>query len=397
MKKKILIPVFIALVGIVFGSGYFIGQNARPAVEKITSLENKELDKPQAVDFSSFWNAWHLVEQEYVDRDELDYEKMVYGSISGLVNSLGDPYSVFMEPKESKKFMDDMSGSFEGIGAEVGIRQGVLTIISPLEGNPAQEAGIKSGDKIIKVDDTLTTDLSLDEAVSLIRGPRGTEVRLLIMRENWEEAREIKVVRDTIKIPIIEWSYRENNIAYVQLYHFTENSSAEFARIANQIASKDAQGIVLDLRDNPGGYLNAAVNIASWYLPKGDPVVLEDFGNDDKKAYKSQGYMKLADVPTVILINQGSASASEIVAGALRDLDNVWIVGERSFGKGSVQQLEEMLDGSSIKLTVAKWLTPSGVSISEEGIEPDIEAKITEEDIDNMRDPQLDKAIEVLE
>jgi len=321
---------------------------------------------------------------------------MVYGAIAGLVKSLDDPYSIFMEPEESKQFLDEISGSFGGIGAEVGMRKGILTIIAPLEDSPAQKAGLKAGDKVLKVDETITSDLNLDEAVRLIRGEKGTEVVLLISREEWNQAKEIKVIRDLIKIPILKWEMKENNIAYVQLYHFTENSADEFRKTITQVLKENPKGMILDLRNNPGGYLEIAVNIASWFLPKGEIVAMEDFGNGEKTEYRSKGYEGLKDLPTVILINKGSASASEIVAGALRDNLGVKIVGEKSFGKGSVQELENLKAGASLKITIAKWLTPKGTSIQDTGIEPDIALEITQEDSDNNRDPQLEKGIEVV-
>lgn len=409
MKKYISIPVLIILLAIVFGFGFFIGQTSRPSIEKVEGLANKELGQPTAVDFSLFWDAWRIIEKKYVDRLQLDRQEMIYGAVAGLLKSLDDPYSVFMEPQESKKFIDDMGGSFEGIGAEIGIRKGVLTIIAPLEGTPAQKAGLQAGDKVLKVDDTLTADLSLDQAVDLIRGPKGTEVILLIVREEWDEAKEIKIVRGTIKIPIIKWEKstlskteelgeieEKEDIAYIQFYHFTENATKEFKKVVEEILESQNKGIVLDLRNNPGGYLETAVDIASWFLPKGEVVVIEDFGNGEKNEYRSKGYQDLENIPMVILINQGSASASEILAGALRDIKGIEIVGQKSFGKGSVQQLEKLKDDSSVKITVAKWLTPAGVCISEEGIAPDIEIEITQEDIDNERDPQLDKALELI-
>ncbi len=405
MKKYINLPIWLILLAAIFGLGFFIGQSSQPSVDKVEGLAGKQLGQPALVDFSLFWDAWHLIEEKYVDREDLSQQEMVYGAVSGLLKSLDDPYSIFMEPSESKKFIDDMGGSFEGIGAEVGIRQGVLTIISPLEGMPAQKAGLRAGDKVLKIDDTLSNDLTLDEAVSLIRGTKGTEVVLLIARDNWDQAEEIKVTRGTIKIPIIEWEMlnsagqdeeTEKNIAYVQFYHFTNNAPKEFRKVAEEISASSAEGLILDVRNNPGGYLEVAVDMASWFLPKGELVVTEDFGNSQGNEYRSKGYDGLSGLPTVVLINQGSASASEILAGALRDIKGIKIVGQESFGKGSVQQLEKLKDGSSIKITVAKWLTPAGLSISEEGINPDAEVELTEEDINEMRDPQLDKALEVL-
>ncbi|OGZ38262.1 MAG: hypothetical protein A3E90_02955 [Candidatus Portnoybacteria bacterium RIFCSPHIGHO2_12_FULL_40_11] len=395
-KKYVLIPFFIVILAVVFGLGFYIGETTRPSIEEVEGLSNKTFGQPAGVDFSLFWDTWAIVQKKYVDRDELNPQQMVYGAIAGLVKSLDDPYSIFMEPEESKQFLDEISGSFGGIGAEVGMRKGILTIIAPLEDSPAQKAGLKAGDKVLKVDETITSDLNLDEAVRLIRGEKGTEVVLLISREEWNQAKEIKVIRDLIKIPILKWEMKENNIAYVQLYHFTENSADEFRKTITQVLKENPKGMILDLRNNPGGYLEIAVNIASWFLPKGEIVAMEDFGNGEKTEYRSKGYEGLKDLPTVILINKGSASASEIVAGALRDNLGVKIVGEKSFGKGSVQELENLKAGASLKITIAKWLTPKGTSIQDTGIEPDIALEITQEDSDNNRDPQLEKALELL-
>jgi carboxyl-terminal processing protease len=396
MKKYIFIPIWTLILTIVFSAGFFVGHESRPSIEKVEGLTNKETNKVIGVDFSLFWDAWHIIEKKYVDREDIDRQNMVYGAINGLLKSLDDPYSVFMAPKESQRFLDDISGSFEGVGAEIGIRKGVLTIISPLEGNPAQKAGLRAGDKILKVDETLTADLTLDEAVELIRGEKGTKVVLLIARDEWDEAKEITITRDTIQIPIIKWDLKNGNIAYIQLYHFTENSAGQFRKTVKEVIKSDTKGIILDVRNNPGGYLEVTIDIASWFLPKGELIAVEDYGNGERIEHRSKGYRALENMPTVILINDGSASASEILAGALRDIRGIQIVGQKSFGKGSVQQLEKMRGGSSIKITVAKWLTPSGTSINDEGIVPGIEVELTSEDIEEMRDPQLDKALELL-
>jgi len=396
MKKYISILSKLIILVLIFGLGYFLGGSNQPSLGEVEGLVNKETGQEIGVDFSLFWDAWRVIETDYVNRGNLNRQDMVYGAITGLLNSLGDPYSVFMEPDNSKKFLDDIKGSFEGIGAEIGMRKGILTVISPLEGNPAQKAGLRAGDKILKVDETLTADLTLDEAVDIIRGEKGTEVVLLVARDDWDEAKEIKIIRDVIQIPIIKLEMLENNIAYLQLYHFTENSGGQFRKIIKEIINADAQGLVLDVRNNPGGYLDVAVDIASWFLPKRELVVAEDYGNGNKNEHFSKGYGSLENMPTVVLINQGSASASEILAGALRDIRGIQLVGQKSFGKGSVQQLEKMNGGSSIKITVAKWLTPSGLSIADEGITPDFEVEMTNEDFEEMRDPQLNKALELL-
>ena len=397
MKRKIIL-VFLALIltGTVFSGGYFFAkfQTECPAC------------KPEEVDFSLFWEAWHKLQEKFADKEKFDTQKMIYGAISGMVKSLEDPYTIFLNPEDSKRFIEDVKGTFEGVGMEIDIRKGQLQVIAPLEGTPAQRAGLRAGDKILKINDTLTADLMIDEAVNLIRGPKGTEVTLTIFREEWEKTKEIKIVRDVIEVPSLKWELlastgeaggKEGNIAYIKLYQFSEKADADFKETAMEILASPAQKIILDLRNNPGGYLEVANSIAGWFLKRNDIVTIEDFGGkDEKKEYKAQGNEKFADYPIVILINQGSASGSEILAGALRDDRGIKLIGEKSFGKGSVQELESLPGGASLKITVAKWLTPKGESISDKGLEPDIKVEMTEEDYEQDKDPQLDKALEII-
>jgi len=314
-----------------------------------------------------------------------------------MVKSLDDPYTLFFTPKETKKFLEDIGGSFEGVGMEIGIRKGQLQIIAPIEGTPAQKAGLRAGDKILKIGDVLTMDITIEEAVTLIRGPKGTEVSLTVLRNEWDATKEFKIKRDVIEIPSMKLEMKVDNIAYIRLYHFSERSHLDFQEIALEVLSSPADRIILDLRNNPGGYLERAQNIAGWFLEKGQTVVIEDFGQgQEQEAYKAKGSAGLIDYPVVILLNQGSASASEILASALRDNRGIEIVGETSYGKGSVQKLEDLSDGSSLKVTIANWLTPNGDLITDKGLEPDFEVEITEEDYEQERDPQLDKAIEII-
>jgi len=387
MKGKINISFLIIGLAVVFIAGFFIG--------KISVV--CKFCPPEEIDFSLLWEAWHKLEENYVNPERLDHQKMVYGAISGMVKSIDDPYTLFFSPEETKKFLDDISGSFEGIGIEIGIRKGQLQVIAPLEGTPAQEAGVRAGDKIIKIGETLTMDLTIEEAVSLIRGPKGTEVTLTIMRDEWDTPKEFKIKRDTIEIPSMKWELKENNIAYIKLYHFSEKSHLDFQKLALEILNSSADRIILDLRNNPGGYLERAQNIAGWFLERNQTVVIEDFGSGGKQEiYKAKGNSQLKDFPLVILINQGSASASEILASALRDNRGVKLIGETSYGKGSVQKLEELEDGSSLKVTIANWLSPNGELITDKGLKPDIEVIMTDEDYNEQRDPQLDKALEVI-
>lgn len=395
LKKSIIIPLLVLIVISTFVLGFFIGQTTVPSIQKIRAVINAEQGKPETVDFSLFWDAWHLLEEKHVGRQNLDTQDMLYGAIAGMVKGLGDPYTAFMNPQESQEFLEGMSGEFEGIGAEIGIRDNTLTVIAPLEGSPAQRAGLRPGDKILKIDDTLTTDLSVEEAVTLIRGPKASPVVLTISRDGLDKAQEIEIIRETIKIPVLDLKFH-NNIVQIKLYEFTQNSANEFEKTAQQVLDKKSQAIILDLRNNPGGYLDLAVEIAGWFLNKGEVVAIEDFGDAKTEKYYSQGPALLTKMPVVVLINQGSASASEILAGALRDNRQVLLVGEKSFGKGSVQELDNLAGGSSLKVTVARWLTPSGKSIQDFGLEPDYLVPLTEEDSAAGRDPQLDKALELL-
>lgn len=392
-------PIIIALLVLMltFGGGFWVGRESIPPQRKVTEVTHKSPPQGVKADFSLFWEVWNRLEDTYIEKEALNPRQMVYGAIQGMVKSLGDPYTEFMKPETSKSFKENISGSFEGIGAEIGIKNGTLTVIAPLKGTPAEKAGLRSGDQIIKVDDKPTTDLTLQEAVNLIRGPKQTKVTLTIVRDSLHKAKEITITRGVIKIPVIDWEIKQDNIAYIQLYHFTENSPRLFRKTAQEILSSPAKKIILDLRDNPGGYLEAAVDIGGWFIEKGKVVAIEDFGGDkEDRKYKASGPGLLKNFPLVVLINQGSASASEILAASLRYHKHINIVGRQSFGKGSVQTLENFKDGSTLKVTIAKWLTPQGVSISGQGIKPDFAVKYTDEDFNANRDPQLDKAIELL-
>ena len=406
-KKRYLFLGVVIVIFVLAGLclGFYLGK-AEGEKLVIKGVINRDLGQPNGVDFSLFWNAWVKIQDKYVDKEELDYQNMVYGAISGMVESLGDPYTIFLPPEESKIFLEDISGSFEGVGMEIGIRNNQLTAIAPLENTPAQKAGLRPGDKILEVDGVSTANITLEQVVKLIRGPKGTEVVLTISREAWDKPKEIKIIRGVIKIPILKWELlastgkaggRDDNIAYIKIYHFSENADFEFRNAATEILNSPAEKIILDLRNNPGGYLEVAVDIAGWFLERGDVVAIEDFGGKEENIeYKAKGNAKFLDYPMIVLINQGSASGSEILAGALRDNRDIKLVGEASFGKGSVQELERLPGASSLKITIAKWLTPNGELITDVGLMPDIEVEMTEEDYEKDRDPQLNKAIEII-
>ncbi len=387
MKQNSVLFFLIIIILGVFGLGVWFGR----------SQVSCQICAPADVDFSLFWETWQTIKEKYVDKAKLDTQEMIYGAISGMVKSLNDPYTIFLKPEDTKRFIEDVKGSFEGVGMEVDVRNGQLQVVAPLEGTPAQKAGIKPGDIIMKVDGTTTAEMSVDEAVNLIRGPKGTEVTLTIYREEWGEARDIKIVRSVIDVPSNKLEIRDDGIAYLRIYHFSENAAYDFREAAIKILESNSQKIILDLRDNPGGYLEVAQDIAGWFLERGQVVTVEDFGEGkEQNKYLAEGNAKLVSYPVVVLINKGSASGSEILAGALRDDRGVKLIGETSFGKGSVQELEKLRGGSSLKITIAKWLTPNGDLITGKGLEPDVKVELTTEDAVANRDPQLDKAIEIL-
>jgi len=398
MKKQKYLIKFLGIIlvsGIVFTGGFFWGKVSVPFASPTPETQINE--GAIKANFDIFWNVWRLIKEKYRDTDSLNSQDMVYGAVGGLVDSLKDPYSEFLPPAVSKRFMEDIKGSFEGIGAELGIKNNALIVIAPLEGTPAKKAGLRSGDEIVKIDDKSTVDMTLEEAVNLIRGAKNTKVKLTILRGDDAAQQEISITRSVIKLPVVSLSFQENNtIAYIQLFNFTENSADDFSKTAQEILNSSAKKIILDLRGNPGGYLESAVDIAGWFLNYGDKVVIEDKGKGQEKIYFAKGRAVFNKWPLVVLVNEGSASASEILAGALRDDLGIKIIGMTSFGKGSVQEMIDLSDGSSLKLTIANWLTPKGLSISKSGIKPDIEVTLSKEDIDENKDPQLIKAIEFL-
>ena len=396
-KKTVVFSAGLAVILAAFAFGAYFGYERRPEVEKVLSVlgQDPNIISVPEVDFSPFWKAWRMIEEKYVAPDGFERQNMVWGAIEGLASSLNDPYTVFLPPTESKAFEDEIRGDFEGVGMEIGLRKGVLTVIAPLKNTPAYRSGIKSGDKIIKIGEESTAELTLNEAVQKIRGPKGSTVKLTILRNNEDATREIEIKRDTIQIPLIDTEKRSDGIFIIKLYSFSERSPGSFRQALRQMIESDSHKLILDLRNNPGGYLDAAVEIASWFLPAGKTVVIENFGKGGEKIYRSKGYNILNGKKIVILVNEGSASASEIVAGALRDNGLAKIVGTKTFGKGSVQELVPITIDTSLKITIARWLTPARHSISENGLEPDIIVEGASKD-DETADPQLDKAVEML-
>jgi carboxyl-terminal processing protease len=390
MKKIFYIIIFIFIVFGAFWGGFFTAKHYGVLPDNLLNFQSNFFS---GQNLTLFWEAWQAVSNKFIDREKIDQKKAFYGALQGMVKSIGDDYTEFYSPQEAKIFNEDISGSFEGVGMEITVRRGIITVVSPLEDTPAWRAGIKSGDLILKINNEDATNLKLEEAVMKIRGPKGTKVILTIMREDFKEPKDIEIVRDVIVVHAVKFKMLENNIGYIKILNFGKNSVPEFYNAINDLLTKGANKLILDLRNNPGGFLESAVIISSWFLPKGDKVVIEDFGGKSpQRIHRSLGPGILSNLPLVVLVNRGSASASEILAGALRDNLNVKILGEKTFGKGSVQEVVNLSDGSLVKVTVARWLTPKGKLIEGKGIDPDIEIK-NESDKEDL---VLNKAIEIL-
>lgn len=392
-KRQLWTAVFIVMAFIV---GYIARNTHNQTDFKPRQDTSGNKESRDNFDYETFWEVWDYVKENYVDADKVSDEKLFYGALQGVVSSSHDPYSVFFEPATSQEFQDEISGIFEGIGAEIGIRNNQLTIVSPLPESPAERSGLKGGDLILMIDGKSTNEMSLGEAVTLIRGPRNSKVILSIFRQTEGETRDISIVRDAISIQSVEWKMR-GTIAEIQLKYFNEDTLNDFKSAVHEILLKNPKGLILDIRNNPGGLLRTAIEITSYWVGTSDIIVIEK--KRDGSFLAESGYNRnnvLKGIPTVVLINRGSASGSEILAGALQDYRLATLVGEKSFGKGSVQDLRILKDGSSVKLTIAKWLTPKGREINETGIAPDVEVTLTEEDWNAGKDPQLEKALEIL-
>jgi carboxyl-terminal processing protease len=401
-------------VAIAFGSGIILGGKKYSGGSVFASDAILSAKVPIGVDFSPVWKAWEVIDDRFVSSviEEAttststvikstgleDQQLRVWGMIQGLVASLDDPYTVFLPPSDAEIFEDDISGAFEGVGMEIAIRDGILTVVSPLKGTPAFRAGLKSADRIISIDGISTKGMDIGAAVKKIRGPKGTVVTFEVIREGSADVLEIEVTRDTISIPTLDAELREDGIFKIELLNFSAVSPSLFRDALREFVQSGSDKLLLDLRGNPGGFLGASVDIASWFLPSGKIVVTEDYGGKQKPlVHRSRGYNIFNDsLKMVILVDRGSASASEILAGALQSHGIAQLVGMNTFGKGSVQELVNITSDTSLKITVARWLTPSGDVIPHDGIAPDIEVKVTEEDVDAGDDPQLERAVDLL-
>lgn len=372
-----------------------------PDGREVPCLVNPDTASEEAINFDEFWKAWNIINEKYVPTKHapVTNQEKVWGAISGLADSLGDPYTYFMPPQEKSIFEQDVQGSFGGVGMQIGARDGLLMVIAPLKGSPAERAGIMKGDAILKIDNATTSTMTVDKALFLIRGEVGKTVRLTLYRPNdptRTEPFEVSVVREVIQVPTIDTEKR-GDVFIIRLYGFPATGAELFRQALREFIESGANKLVLDLRGNPGGYLEVAVDMASWFLPQGKIVVSEAEKEGGGKIYRSKGYNVFGDkFRFVILVDGGSASAAEILAAALGQHGIAALVGTKTFGKGSVQELVPVGEATALKVTVARWITPNGTNLSEGGIDPDVKVEITKEQVERGEDPQLDKAIEIL-
>lgn len=399
-KRLLVIYIGIALLAGSFYAGTVVGYK-RGEVAAVPPGSGRVLNTDQEppaflsddVDFGLYWRVWNLLKERYFRRPVSDTQ-LFYGSLKGLVESLGDDYTTFLDPKITQEFNSDLQGKFQGIGAEIGIKDNKLVIIAPLPDTPASRAGLKPSDQIMAIDGTATSGMKVEEAVRRIRGKRGSDVTLTINREGFEKPEDIKITRDEIVIKSVRSELRDDGIAIISLYQFGTETTLDFKRIVLDLVPKEPKGVILDMRSNPGGFLDSAIDVASEWVTKDQVVVVEQ--DRTRTEFRSNGPSRLFGVPTVVLVNGGTASGAEIVAGALQDYKLGTVVGTKTFGKGSVQDFHQFEDGSAVKYTIAEWLTPLGRTIDKTGLDPDVIVEVTPEDLTAGRDPQIEKAIEIL-
>lgn len=392
-RRGLLIFVgFLTILYATFSAGYLLAKGGVKTNIVPGILVNKDVNKPENIDFSLFWQVWNKAHSEFVGK--ADDQKMVYGAIAGAISALGDPYTMFLDPEMNKQFNEEITGQFEGIGAELSLKNNQLTIISPIDGSPAAKAGLLAGDVIQSIDGKTTDGMTVDQAVTLIRGAKGTQVALQILRGT--TSKEYKITRDTINVKSVTFKYQtvsNKKVAVVKISQFGEDTPGLMTDFANDCIKTGCQNIIIDLRNDPGGYLESAIDVASLFVKDG-VIVKEVDKSGATQVENSTGSGLLVGKKVIVLLNAGSASASEILAGALSDHGVATTLGEKSFGKGSVQSVEDMPGGSALKVTIAKWLTPNGSAIDGVGITPNIVVPLTEADAAAGRDPQLDRALQ---
>ncbi|MFA6430096.1 MAG: S41 family peptidase [Candidatus Paceibacterota bacterium] len=407
-KNKLIFGKFLVIFSVIilisFGVGVYFGSSfISKTNEKIVFVSNSTNSdtSTSSVNLKPFWDAWKILDNKFVPTVKaskvIDNQEKVWGAIKGLASQYGDPYTVFMPPEDSKMFESDISGNFEGVGMEIGMKDNQMVVVSPLKGTPAYNAGVKAGDFILSIDDVKTDSMAVDNAVKLIRGKANTQVSIKFAREGKTEPFVIKITRGIINVPTLE-TEKKGDIFVIKLYNFYAPASNAFRGALREFIESGTHKLILDLRGNPGGYLESAVDMSSFFLPVGKVVVSESFGGKQNDViYRSKGYDIFNDtLRMVILVDGGSASASEILAGALKEQGVAKLVGTKTFGKGSVQELIKLTPDTSLKVTIAKWLTPKGNSISEGGLTPDYEVKFTAKDLTDKKDSQMEKAVEVV-
>lgn len=393
------VAISVVIAGVLFATGFYAGEKS--STDNLPR-ELMNATTTEKVDFEPFWEAWEILDEKFAPASStapaVSNQDKVWGAIEGLAASYGDPYTVFFPPVESKMFEEEISGSFGGVGMEVGIQDDQLTVVAPLKNTPADRAGIRAGDKIVMIDDKPTSGMTSDEAVKLIRGEIGTQVKVTLERKGEPNLLVKTLTRASIEIPTVDTELLPQNVFVISLYSFSANSPNLFRQALREFIESGSNKLVLDLRNNPGGYLEAAIDMASWFLPTGKIVVSEQFSDGrEPEVYRSRGYDVFTDrLKFAILVNEGSASASEILAGALQEHGKATLIGAQTFGKGSVQELVSITSDTSLKVTVAHWFTPDGKSISVGGLEPDIEVELTPENTKDGVDPQMEAAVEYL-
>lgn len=395
--QRILI-IFLLVVSAFYG-GYYYGSSGYIFKVRRDPPQVKILNRAPSnseVDFSRFWEVWDLLSSSYLERP-VDPQKMLWGSIEGMVNSLGDPYTSFLPPKVNEVVTNSINGTYYGIGAELGIKEGKLIVVAPLEGSPAKAAGVKAGDEILEIAGESALGITVTEAVSKIRGDAGTTISLLLRRSNAEPV-TVHIQRGAINVPSITWEDKGEGTAYIRVSRFGADTNADWSKIASEVNVQmdELDAIILDLRGNPGGYMESAVYIAGEFLKKGSIVLYQESALGEQIPFETNRLGSFERIPVVfILVDEGSASASEILAAALRSHLESQIIGMKSFGKGTIQDAKDFSDGSGIHITIAKWLTPDKEWIHGTGLAPDIEVKLTQEDLENKFDAQLEKAVEL--
>ncbi|MBT6068322.1 S41 family peptidase [Candidatus Peregrinibacteria bacterium] len=396
MNKRQSRKYIYFILGLILGYSITTFLGSDKVETRFVQAPNEHVSLERSIDLDTFLDVWEIINKDYVYTEEVeDTQDRVDGAIRGMLESLDDPYTLFMDAEETKDFEQSLDGELEGIGAEVAIKNGYVTVVAPLKNTPAWEAGLQPGDIISEVDGESTAKMTLTEAVMKIRGPRDTKVMIRIVRRGEADFLDIEITRRKVHFDSLEWEMKEDGIAYVEISQFDDNTYRHLTAAANEILLSNPKGMIIDLRNNSGGYLDVAVDILSEFTSdKRKAVIIRSKYEEDHKVIYTSGKARLDDLPVVVLINEGSASASEIVAGAVKDWERGTLIGKKTFGKGSVQEIRPLDDGAALRITIAKWNTPNDNNIDKEGIEPDIEIELTGEDYNNDLDPQLDCAME---